>query len=102
MIDLKEMESAQQSVQRFNEAVAKAARVSFERGYTDGFADGYKQGQKDAQLEIIRCKDCKHYKEWESEFTPNAVVTQCMADNFPIRKAIPDGWFCAGAERREE
>lgn len=55
-----------------------------------------------AEPEIIRCKDCKHYKEWESEFTPNAVVTQCMADNFPIRKAIPDGWFCAGAERREE
>ena len=55
-----------------------------------------------AQPEIIRCKDCKHYKEWESEFTPNAVVTQCMADNFPIRKAIPDGWFCAGAERRTD
>lgn len=61
MIDLKEMESAQQSAQRFNEAVAKAALVSFERGYTDGFADGYKQGQKDAQPEIIYCKDCKHY-----------------------------------------
>lgn len=51
MIDLKEMESAQQSAQRFNEAVAKAARVSFERGYTDGFAEGYKLGQKDAQPE---------------------------------------------------
>lgn len=55
-----------------------------------------------AEPEIIRCKDCKHYKEWESEFTPNAVVTQCMADNFPIRKAIPDGWFCAGAERKRK
>ena len=55
-----------------------------------------------AQPEIIRCENCKHYKEWESEFTPNAVVTQCMADNFPIRKAIPDGWFCAGAERRTD
>lgn len=56
----------------------------------------------ESQLEIIRCENCKHYKEWESEFTPNAVVTQCMADNFPIRKAIPDGWFCAGAERRTD
>lgn len=55
-----------------------------------------------AEPQIIRCENCKHYKEWESEFTPNAVVTQCMADNFPIRKAIPDGWFCAGAERRTD
>ena len=65
------------------------------------FADRIKQ-LPPVQPEIIRCKDCKHYKEWESEFTPNAVVTQCMADNFPIRKAIPDGWFCAGAERRTD
>lgn len=55
-----------------------------------------------AQPEIVRCEECKHYKEWESEFTPNAVVTQCMADNFPISKAIPDGWFCAGAERKRK
>lgn len=31
------------------------------RLYSDGFDDGYKQAQQDAQPEIIRCKDCKHF-----------------------------------------
>ena len=55
-----------------------------------------------AQPEIIRCKDCKHYREYDSEYVENAVVVQCMADRYPISEIIPDGWFCAGAERRTE
>lgn len=70
--------------------------------YPDMLRDCQYWHERKDMVEVIRCKDCKHYKEWESEFTPNAVVTQCMADNFPIRKAIPDGWFCAGAERRSD
>ena len=55
-----------------------------------------------AQPEIIRCTECKHYREYDSEYVANAVVVQCMADRYPISETIPDGWFCAGAERRTD
>ena len=29
--------------------------------YADLLMKAYKQGRKDAQSEIVRCKDCKHY-----------------------------------------
>lgn len=50
--------------------------------------------------EVVYCTECKHYKEWDSEFVDNAVVTQCMEGNYPISKAIPDGWYCAGGVRK--
>jgi len=55
-----------------------------------------------AQPEIIRCTECKHYREYDSKYVKNAVVVQCMADRYPISETIPDGWFCAGAERRTD
>ena len=55
-----------------------------------------------AQPEIIRCTECKHYREYDSEYIANAVVVQCMADRYPISETIPDGWFCAGAERKDD
>ena len=55
-----------------------------------------------AQPDIIRCTECKHYREYDSEYVENAVVVQCMADRYPISETIPDGWFCAGAERRTD
>lgn len=55
-----------------------------------------------AQPEIIRCTECKHYREYDSEYVENAVVVQCMADRYPISEIIPDGWFCAGAERKDD
>jgi len=55
-----------------------------------------------AQPEVIRCTECKHYREYDSEYVANAVVVQCMADRYPISETIPDGWFCAGAERKDD
>ena len=55
-----------------------------------------------AQPEVIRCTECKHYREYDSEYVENAVVVQCMADRYPISETIPDGWFCAGAERKDD
>lgn len=98
MIDLKEMESAQQSAQRFNEAVAKAARVSFERGYTDGFAEGYKHGQKDAQLEIIRCKDCRYYKTYQYVNGIWKFLPKCSFNDIYVAEED----FCSQAERRKQ
>ena len=50
--------------------------------------------------EVIHCTECKHYRKWDSEYVENAVVTQCMIDNYPINKPIPDGWYCAGGEKK--
>ena len=55
-----------------------------------------------AQPEIIRCTECKHYREYDSKYVENAVVVQCMADRYPISETIPDGCFCAGAERKDD
>ena len=60
------------------------------------------QNLPSAQPEIIRCTECKHYREYDSEYVENAVVVQCMADRYPISETIPDGWFCAGAERKDD
>ena len=67
----------------------------------DGIVDALKQ-LPSAQPEIIRCTECKHYREYDSEYVANAVVVQCMADRYPISETIPDGWFCAGAERKDD
>ena len=65
-------------------------------------AIGYVELIPSAQPEVIRCTECKHYREYDSEYIANAVVVQCMADRYPISETIPDGWFCAGAERRTD
>lgn len=67
----------------------------------DGIVDALKQ-LPSAQPEIIRCTECKHYREYDSKYVENAVVVQCMADRYPISETIPDGWFCAGAERKDD
>ena len=58
-----------------------------------------------AQPEIIRCKDCKHYKTIGAFGTTLRKKDYwCDAENFPDegQKELPEWWFCAGAERREE
>ena len=65
-------------------------------------ADSEIEALPSAQPEIIRCTECKHYREYDSEYVENAVVVQCMADRYPISETIPDGWFCAGAERKDD
>lgn len=58
-----------------------------------------------ANPEIIRCKDCKHYRTTGAFGTPLRKEDRwCDAENFPDegQKELPEWWFCAGAERREE
>lgn len=43
-----------------------------------------------AGLEIVRCKECKHY---------NAGF-ECLIEGYGIER--DEDWFCADAERREE
>lgn len=45
-----------------------------------------------AEPEIIRCRDCKHYRKTNKE---------CHRTYYRCAVATPD-WFCAGAERRTD
>ena len=88
-----------------NDLISRQAAIDRIQG--TGYADAIKNNLMlilrllpSAQPEIIRCTECKHYREYDSEYVANAVVVQCMADRYPISETIPDGWFCAGAERK--
>lgn len=59
-------------------------REQYEKGYIAGYAH--------RELEIVRCKDCIHRKEYECE---NIILesTKC---------GVTDNWFCADGERSED
>ena len=65
--------------------------------YADGFCDGYKQGIKDAQSEIVRCKDCKHWREHKYAKETKRYIPFCGLN--AIYTKSDD--FCSRAERRE-
>ena len=44
---------------------------------------------------VVRCKDCKHYKDGFC-YNPNTYDDEKTRGN-----TVPD-WFCAGGERRDE
>lgn len=48
------------------------------------------------EVEIVRCRDCKHYMDYEHEFEPN--LGYCREFD---REEVRDSCFCAWAERRE-
>lgn len=57
--------------------------------YREAYANGYNAGYKKREDDIVRCKDCKHYRK-----------DTCSAEAgmaFPP----PDNWYCADGERRE-
>ena len=76
--------------------------------YVDGFNDGYKAGKEDAEPEIIRCKDCKHFHEnvWGNEIglddLPIIVGHEaCDAWGREWTQSCADG-YCHMAERRTD
>jgi len=95
--------SRQDAIDALDGEITVTGRANAEavRGYARLVADRLKR-LPPAQPEIIRCTECKHYREYDSEYVANAVVVQCMADRYPISETIPDGWFCAGAERKDD
>ena len=107
--------SRQAAIDALNEQIEQCDKAlgSFDISMRDGFAVKVERASlvafretleylPSAQPEIIRCTECKHYREYDSEYVENAVVVQCMADRYPISETIPDGWFCAGAERKDD
>lgn len=46
--------------------------------------------------EIVRCRDCEHYMDYEHEYEPN--LGYCR---FHDMEEVRDSQFCAWAERRQ-
>lgn len=51
---------------------------------------------------VVRCEECKHYREEPSQTRDNAVVIWCAADRYPRNDVMPDDWFCASGRRKED
>lgn len=47
-------------------------------------------------VQVVRCRDCKHYMDYEHEFEPN--LGYCREFD---REEVRDSCFCAWGERRE-
>lgn len=63
------------------------------------YRNGYDTGYKAAKAEIVRCKDCKHYKNESYPYRPNAhMMCTCWNDYLPTE---PDD-FCSSGERKED
>lgn len=85
-------EMSWQAIQRVGIDVDKdkllaALKQDAER-YREAYANGYDTGYQKRDEEIIRCKDCKHYKYG-------------MCDLFHPH-GCAETWFCSDGERREE
>lgn len=50
-------------------------------------------GYESKQQEIVRCKDCKHYRKIEDHSGICAVLAR--------EEKMTDDWFCADGERRD-
>lgn len=66
----------------------------FQMTLGDVFEDLAETCCEDDVVEIVRCKDCKHREYDGSPFCP----WMCEIDG----RNVPDDWFCADGERKEE
>ena len=57
------------------------------------YRNGYDAGYKAAKDEIVRCKDCKHLRNWQS-------AIYCAV--WRIVHGMGENGFCGYAERKEE
>lgn len=59
----------------------------------------YQKGYADRDSEIVRCKNCKHYRINTVYPGTNMIMTYCAKTG--ITESNPD-FFCADGERKEE
>ena len=55
----------------------------------------YQKGYNDRDAEIIRCKDCKMYNEWD--VWDSTGYGRCMH----LQRLVPPDWFCADGEPKD-
>lgn len=70
--------------------VIEGALLELPSAQPKSYREGYQAGFKDAQPEIIRCGECKHWRE-DHTCREHSLVSPMMAYE-----------FCSRAERREE
>lgn len=63
--------------------------------YRNAYAHGYDTGYQERDEEIVRCEDCKHYKDGFC-YNPNTFDDEKTCGN-----TTPD-WYCADGKRRDE
>ena len=68
-------------------------RGQYEKGYADGKAD--------AKVELVRCKDCKYYREG-AIFTDTKFCFRLRGDNDkPVGYNFSEDDFCSRGERKD-
>ena len=72
-----------------SESRPKKREVEFIESYWTGGEFGSDYQWNDNHGELVRCKDCMHYKDGRCFFTVR-------------RYGLHDDWFCADGERKEE
>ena len=78
-----------------NDKQLKTATEAYvEHGLSLPITDVFISGDK--LPEIVRCRDCKHYMDYEHEYEPN--LGYCR---FHDMEEVRDSQFCSWAERRE-
>lgn len=60
--------------------------------------NAYERGKRDAQPEIIRCKDCKYYREYGYVNGTSKFLPKCTFNSIYVNADD----FCSRAERKEE
>lgn len=66
-----------------------------QRAYDEGYDEGYKQGRYDADVELVRCKDCRH------KYVSGNGTTQYYVCDFMDAQYEEDG-FCHHGESEVE
>ena len=64
----------------------------------DQYNKGYADGKRDAMAELVRCKDCKHYKPMKPYPSYNGHTNYCCRC---ASTRVADDDFCSYGERRE-
>jgi hypothetical protein len=69
-----------------------------ERGSICGYGLGYGRPDDCPLVEIVTCKDCKH---WDKEWTPNVPDDKEYHYCWMMDCNTSEDFYCADAERRE-
>lgn len=71
--------------------------MSFNEGNLHERVDMLERENDALREEIVRCRDCKHWMDYEHEFEPN--LGYCREFD---REEVRDNNFCSFGERREQ
>lgn len=63
---------------------------------------GYETESKPDIVEVVRCKDCKHWDDVPADETQDHECHLIDGNKNKIRIVTPSDWFCPQGERRSE